>query len=393
MKKNLPQSLYQSYFLHAALLGVLAALAFPPINFWPILFVVFIPMLRRAAGEKTAGKAFRLGFVFAFLFFFCTLHWLIPTMQTFGPLPLPAAFGALALFAVYLALYPALFFVLVQKFHQKKAPLILLLPASWIGLELLRSFLFSGFPWAQIGHGLVSAPLLIQTADLGGVYLLSFGIVTVNTALAFYSSKKSAVIFACAFWLLSISYGFYRMEEVEKKSEEAKTLSVSILQGSIPPREKWEPAFQRNALATYQKLVAESPKDGNRLFLWPETALPFFLFEAKTATKLVLDMIDESQSSHLVGSLAYAEDGNSLLNASFLINPRGAIIGKYSKSHLVPFGEYVPLRKQLPFLSAISGIQTEFSRGNAIPALSQGDLTVGSLICFESVFPEYSRKA
>lgn len=375
------------------LLGILGATAFPPLYFWPVLFVVFIPMLRMTSRAKNSGKAFGLGFIFAFSFFFCTLHWLVPTMQTFGPLPLPTAFGALALFAAYLALYPAFFFTFARSLHLRKAPLFFLLPAIWTGLELLRSFLFTGFPWAQLGHGLVAAPLLIQTADLGGVYLLSFGIMLVNTVLAFYPKKKGALFLACLCWILAILYGTCRIRQTELAMDKAETLAVSILQGNVPPLEKWEPSFQRKALETYQKLVEETPKEEKQLFLWPETALPFFLFEARLPTKNVLAMIRESTGHHLVGSLAYAKDDESLLNASYLISPEEKILGQYSKNHLVPFGEYIPLRKYFPFLSRLTGMHTEFLKGKGIPALSFDDVTLGTLICFESVFPKYSQKA
>lgn len=381
--------------------ALLFAAVFPPLGLWPLAFVALAPLIRLTASSGSPGKAFRLGFVFGFIFFSLVLHWLAPTVRTFGGLPWPAALGALGLLASYLALYPALFSLLIQKIHQRGGSLFLAAPAIWTGLEYIRAQLLSGFPWALTGHGLAPIPLLIQSADTGGVYLLSFALLVMNTALAFPGKAFKYPAAALALWLCLGLYGHIRITELESRLNEAPRLAVGILQGCMPPDQKWDPDFQAYTLERYQDLIlkdltANPPSGETRLFLWPETATPFYLFSEEAPTKKLLNIIRDSEVHHLVGSPAYALDFQkklSLFNASYLIDPSGRLLSRYDKAHLVPFGEYVPLKDFFPFLEKIIVPAGYFTAGTRPPVLRLQNTGLAPLICFESVFPYISRKA
>lgn len=372
------------------------AAAFPPLGLWPLLFIALVPLLRTVAENQSPGRIFRLGFGFGFIHFALILHWLAHTVHTFGRLPWPLALGALGLLAAYLALYPALFLLLLRHAYQKRYNLLLLAPSGWVGLEYIRGQLFTGFPWAQLGHGLAEVPLLIQGADLGGVYLLSFSLMMANTALAFPGKKGKNLLLALFLWCGLGGYGYERMETVEKTLLDAPVLATAILQGSMPPDQKWNPDFQTYTLQRYQNLVQESAPEKQDLFLWPETATPFYLFSEDTQTRKVLDIVSNSGGYHLIGSPAYTVDAHKgvlLFNTSYLIHPSGEILSRYDKSHLVPFGEYVPLKDYLPFLQRIIVPAGYFTPGIRYPVMRFANTALAPLICFESVFPHISRRA
>ncbi|TYT75997.1 apolipoprotein N-acyltransferase [Desulfobotulus mexicanus] len=392
--ENTPFSLPPS--ATAALCGTATFAAFPPLGLWPILFITLILPIRNAATMDKGGRAFRLGFIFGFFFFSATLHWLAYTVQTFGGLPWPAALGALGLLASYMALYPAFFFLFVHHLYRKKKNILILAPAAWTALEFIRGHLFTGFPWAQLGHGLADVPLLIQSADIGGAYLLSFAIVMVNLTLAFPGKKGENFIIPLCLWLLLGIYGHFRIKDIDKTIALAPAIEVSILQGNLPPDQKWDPSLQKETLNRYHKLMKKAPEGENRLFLWPETATPFYLFTDMAPTRQFLSQIRESGGYHLTGSPVYETDSSGkylFFNTSYLISPEGDILARYDKRHLVPFGEYIPLKRYLPFLDQFIVPAGEFTSGIHPPVLAFQDTFIAPLICFESVFPYIAREA
>ncbi|TWI73934.1 apolipoprotein N-acyltransferase [Desulfobotulus alkaliphilus] len=382
--------------LTAALCGMAAFAAFPPLGLWPLLFISLALPIRSAADMGQAGRAFRLGFIFGLFFFSATLHWLAATVQTFGGLPWPAALGALGLLAAYLALYPAFFFLFIHHLYRRKKNILLLAPAAWTALEFLRGHFFTGFPWAQLGHGLTGAPLLIQSADMGGAFLVSFAIIMVNTALAFPGKKGKNLAIPLSIWLCLGIYGHFRIKDTEQTIAQAPVIDVSILQGNLPPDQKWDPAFQRETLDRYHRLMEKAPEGENRLFLWPETATPFYLFMDTAPTRRILAHIKASGGYHLTGTPVFERDSHGkphLFNTSYLISPQGDILARYDKQHLVPFGEYIPLKKLFPFMEKFIIPAGEFTPGTQPPVLAFQETLLAPLICFESVFPYIAREA
>ena len=360
-----------------------------------------VPLLRLVKRPMESASAFRISLLFGSLHFFGILWWLAPTIRTFGGLPLPVAVVVVALLAVYLGLYPALFFVFANKLRDVRARLVLL-PAAWVALEFLRGSLFSGFPWALFGHSLTAHPRAIQMVDVGGVYLASFGIVLVNVWLAdLEKSRIRAGVLAglpvLLFWSGALFYGNHRIDDIAQLSKAAPTLRVSALQGNIPPTLKWDAAFREETLAVYETLSRKAAKEKAALMVWPETATPFYLLAEPDATRVVQTLVRESDTPHLIGSPAASRRPGSraieFQNASYLMLESGMPAGRYDKIHLVPFGEYVPFGKYLPFLEKIVTPNGSFVPGLRPPVLTQGPAPIAPLICFESVFPGLAGKA
>lgn len=376
------------FFLLGA--GAVTALAHPPVSAWAVLFISLFPLCLLAVKAESTATAFRCGMAFGLPYFTGLLYWLAPTIHTFGALPWPVAAACVVVFATYLSFFPAGFAAIVYKFRNHRASLILIIPCAWTGLEWLRGWLFTGFPWGLLGHGLVENHLLIQVADLGGAYLLSFGIALANAAftLFFITKKKWPVAVSLVFWLLVSGYGHFRIQTIENQMAASFQPDVAILQGNLSPVQKWDPAFQITTIGYYERLIEQAP--GADLYVWPETATPFYLFAEPVPSRLVAKIIRQSHAPHLIGSPAFQKNRESaplFFNTSYLTRPDGTPAARYDKRHLVPFGEYIPLMKWLPFLGKIITPAGFFTAGTRPPVLFGPDIAVAPLICFESVFP------
>ncbi|MFN2353016.1 MAG: apolipoprotein N-acyltransferase, partial [Desulfopila sp.] len=272
----------------------------------------------------------------------------------------------------------------------------------------LRSVLFTGFPWMDLGYGMWRTPLLLQSADVFGHHFLTFLIVFVNGAVFFLVSKCGrqnggkgrSVIAVVTTVLLAVVvvYGSYRTTFIEHIVSEGEKMSVGIVQGNIDQSEKWAPALQERTINIYlersRQLLQKPPAPD--LIVWPETALPFFpsrsdLFGA------VPRLAREGDVALLTGSPWFevidAEKGLvNFYNSAFILGPSGEYMGRYSKSHLVPFGEYVPLKQLLFFLAPLVEAVGDFTPGNIERPLTAQKAHCGILICYESIFPAIARK-
>jgi apolipoprotein N-acyltransferase len=176
---------------------------------------------------------------------------------------------------------------------------------------------------------------------------------------------------------------------------EAPGLKVALAQGNIPQAEKWDPAFQISSTKKYirlsRSLVAEKPD----LIVWPETATPFYMFHNQTLTRMVQRGVRATGSAHIVGSPAVRRNDGGLayFNSAYLLDAQGAPVSRYDKAHLVPFGEYVPFKKWLPFLGKIVAQVGDFHAGPPGGILTYGDHRIGPLICYDGIFPELARAA
>jgi apolipoprotein N-acyltransferase len=411
---------------------------------WPLLFVALVPFFVVVMGAKTARQAALLGMLLGLVHFAALLYWIVIVLGHYGGLPVYLAVAALLLLALYMSLYLGVFAMVARLFFLRcpASCALWLIPAAWVALDWCRSFLFSGLPWMDPGYGLARVPWLLQSADLWGHYGLSFILVLLNTLIALLCragiQKKGQlglilpVLLLCAGVAL---YSFLRWQQIGKEMgqqvQRGATMRVGVVQGNIAQDQKWSPGLQEKALATYfrqtRDLVAQ---DRPVLVIWPETALPFYP-SAHPLMRVVRDFAGQENISLLTGApwvetasedkrpggetsqekgdrrrwidAASGADGGGAAgnsdrkkpryyNSALLINPHGSLIDGYSKSHLVPYGEYVPLKKMMPFLAPLVEAAGDFSPGAVSHALDCQNARIGVLICFESIFPEIARK-
>lgn len=372
--------------------AIMLIFSFPDHNLWFLAWFAFVPVFS-ALNNKTNKQAFLLFFVTGIIFWSGTIYWL-------AHVTLP---GTVALI-FYLALYFAVFGLIIRPFTKRSTPYaLILIPSIWVLLEYLRGFLFTGFPWALLGYSQYLNLPVIQIGDITGVWGVSFLVMMANAAIVeiIWSHKeglrprmKITVIIAASFLLLTLSYGYMRLFLQPQPSLEGP-LRISVIQGNIPQELKWNESSRGIIMEAYFAISDEALKGHPDLIIWPEAALPVVLEEEPSYYGYTRDFIKARKTPLLLGSATLK--GDTYYNSALLISGEGNLLGRYDKLHLVPFGEYIPLRKALSFLETIVPIG-DFSPGRdyAVFSLpsdkspSSGKFSV--LICFEDLFPGLSRR-
>jgi apolipoprotein N-acyltransferase len=352
-----------------------------------------------ALRRLSPGAAFWVGLAQGLAAFGGILYWIAYVTNVFGGLPLPAAVGIMLLLAGYLALYRGLWALGVAWGAKRGVGLLWFAPVLWAALEYLQTFMLSGFPWELLGYGVHQHPILLQVADLTGVYGLSFLIVLVNAAVVHLVAPPRGkgggrlkpallLVLVAALWL---GYGACRLKAVEQQAAEAPKIKVAVVQGNIKQGEKWKKEMVEATIKRYADLTAKA--GGARLVIWPETAAPFFFSRTPDLAAQVQDIARKNQCYLLFGALALEKDpkGETFFNRAYLLSPQGETVGRYDKAHLVPFGEYVPLKKILFFVNKMVPMVGDFGEGPVGGTVSLPEGKVGPLICFESIFAYLSR--
>ncbi|HEY6837847.1 MAG TPA: apolipoprotein N-acyltransferase [Geobacteraceae bacterium] len=382
----------------AVLAGLLVAFSFPKPDIPFAAWCAFVPLFL-AIGAKSPRKAFRLGFVSGMTAYAGILYWLNIVMVTYGKLHWSVSVCLYLFLAAYLALYFGVVAFLVRRGEDAGISPLLSFPVLWVGLEYFRSFFLTGFPWASLGYSQYRLLPLIQIADLVGVYGVSFLIAFANVVL--YRLVKGAVTGERRAWPLksgaalvvllaaTLGYGSYRLHE----REVGPALKVALIQGNISQDIKWNPAFQEATVAIYERLTRQATAGGCDLVVWPESAAPFFFQSDVRYAERIKALAREAKCYLVFGSPAYEEKGEktSFLNSAFMLSPTGEVLGRSDKLHLVPFGEYVPMARFLPFVSKLVEGIGDFVPGAKATPLNTGKGELGVLVCFEGIFPELSR--
>jgi len=385
--------------LLACLSGLLLVLSFPKADASFLAWVALIPLLTALEGQSPR-TAFRLGLLCGAVAYAGLLYWVIIVMTEYGHLPLFASVPLWLLLALWLALFTgvaAWVTTLGEGLGLKSA---LTLPLAWVALDYLRSFLLTGFPWTMLGHSQYRLLPLIQVADITGVYGLTALIVLAN--VVFYRiiralagaevpyPAKSAVVLVLAL-ATTLGYGFSRLNAPQPNG---KPLRVALIQGNIDQAVKWSPVFREDTLNIYSDLsrqaAARQPLD---LIVWPESAAPFYFQENSEASERIRNLARQLKVNLLFGSpaveLRHGRPSN--LNSAFLLGPDGNEIGRSDKVHLVPFGEYVPLARLLPFVHKLVHGIGDFVPGQEIRPLVADNVPLGVLVCYEAIFADLAR--
>ncbi len=395
--------------LLAAASGLLLTGSFPKIGLDWLAWFALVPLLV-ALANLSARESFRIGFITGLIHYLTLLYWVVPVMRTYGYLPWYLSIAILFLFAAVLALFPAVFCMALATVARTPVRCLISVPLLWVALEYIRTFLFTGFPWALLGHALYLRHHLIQIADLFGVYGVSFLIALSNAAIfvavthARHKSWRnlpvsrpllfSAVgIFAAAV-LATWIYGAGRIRTVDDLMAAAPTARIAVIQGNIDQAIKWDPAHQSAAIKKHLRLSHTVKSENPDLIVWPESATPFYLFFDERPTEMVMAGIERNGIDFLVGSPSVARQNEKTIyfNSAYLISPKIKKVSKYNKTHLVPYGEYVPFERWLPFLGKLVAQVGDFRPGKPGKTLPWKKDALGIQICYEVIFPGLSRE-
>jgi len=381
----------------AALSGVLLALSYPTFHLALLAFGALVPLLVAVEGLR-ARPAIALGIITGVVFSLLSLPWLVHTMVTYGGLPIPVSVLLLLALSLYLGLYVGVFAFGVSRLAPDKALGYVVGAAGlWVGLEYLRTFLVTGFPWNLFGYTQYRNLPAIQIAALTGVYGISFLLVLANAALACAvlhfrrgSSRPFRPLVGVGLVLLGVV--LFGMERLRSVDTGPGAIRVAIVQGNIEQGMKWNPGSVDRTLAVYRRL-SEQDRGRADLIVWPESAVPFFLREGGPLTDKVRGVATTTRAYLLVGS-PDRDEGRAprYYNSAFLIAPTGMIVQKYDKMHLVPFGEYIPLSSVLFFVHKMAAGIGDFSAGRSFTVFELPRGRFGVLICFEAIFPDQVRR-
>ncbi len=398
--------------LFALLSGLLLNLIFPRWELDFLAWVALIPLFCALAGSKSFKNSFFLGLSCGLVTYFGSCFWITNTMINYAHLPFGLSLLLLFLLAFYMSLYVAAFsgFFFFARESFGLFPALTLSPFSWCFLEYIRTFLFTGFPWNLLGYSQYKNLHLIQIADITGIYGVSFLICLMNAFLFFgllsllaskgvadkpdfprWGAKFFSAFVAIAIILVFV-YGNHSLNRTSPVKKE-DSLKISLVQGNILQDKKWDPVFKDEILQVYEDLTRDSQKLGSELVVWPETSLPFFFNAGGSKTEKIIDLAKESNLFLLMGSasLENLDDEIRLANSAYLISGKGELMGRYDKVKLVPFGEYVPLKKLLWFVEKMVVGIGNFLPGKAPEIMELPKGRFGTLICFEIIFPGLAR--
>ncbi|MDQ8187280.1 apolipoprotein N-acyltransferase [Pelagicoccus sp. SDUM812002] len=280
--------------------------------------------------------------------------------------------------------------------------------ALWVMVEHLRTYIFTGFPWLPLSASQVNEPIMLQSASIFGSWVVSFALVLLNFGIAAYlirlveyaRTKKRGVcpeFYLALSFTVAISFMLLRLSSGQQRE---KAFRAAVIQPNVPQNQKWDLAFERKIIGELERqTLAMKALDPDAAF-WPETVLPYPLNDAGPMEAWSARLATGLEAPIFAGAMGVEGESGNLdwYNSVFLVRPEyGLFPLYYSKQHLVPFGEYIPLRALWPWMEKVVPINGDILPGEKsqlLPLdLEDRTLRVGSLVCFEDVFPSLARDA
>ena len=402
-RRGILSSLVTRHSSLAFALGAAAVAGYAPFYLFPLPVLALAGLIYLWSQAPTARAGAVTGFAFGLGLFLFGVSWIYVSLHDFGAMPMPVAAATTLLFCAFLALFPAAVgYLCVRAPLTPVARWVLLAPALWTLVEWARSWIFTGFPWLGIGYSQIPVSPLAGYAPVFGIHGVTLAVAAsagliVAFALAAMAkaegegrkaegkSVMSFILHPSAFILIAIWVAGFGLKQVAWTQPVGAPLNVSLLQGNVPQDMKWRADRVQATLETYLTLVRNS---ASPLVILPETALPLFL---EQVPREYLDALAaharENRGDMLVGVPLRHADGKYF---NSVVTFGTAHTQAYRKSHLVPFGEFIPLRPVLGWIvNALSIPLQDFSRG----AVNQRPLAVAGQrvavnICYEDAFGE-----
>ena len=363
--------------LAALVAGGFTTLTASPFELW-WLGPVAIGLLYTGLHTLTPAQAALKGWLYGVALFASGTSWVYVSIHDYGYTGVPLAVFLTVLFVTILALFFAGTFWLYRRFTSARLAFISF-AGAWVLGEVLRTYLFTGFPWLLLGSGYVDSPLAAW-APVGGVYLLSL-LVALSGALGaelLLRRRWWALAPLAAIWLVPLALPQQWTTPADEPTR------VALLQGNLPQLLKWTPEGQREAANTYSELTREVADDVD-LIIWPETALPMMETQARPVLERVQANLPPDVA--LLTGIVQRDEQERYFNSVIGV---GDVEGSYQKEHLVPFGEYLPLESvlrgaidffDLPMSTFIKGEHEQ------TPMQAAG-INIGNAICYEIIYPQ-----
>lgn len=408
----------RSEALLALLSSVLLILSFPDFSLWPLAWVGLVPLLIAISRSRNQWHALVTGWVSGTIFFYGSCYWVTHAIIRYGGIPAFVAFPLIVPGALALGLFPALACLLLFRFKVRwGGRAFLLAPLVWVSIEWAR-LLTTGQLWNAVGYSQAYAPALIQTARWGGVYIVGFFILLVNSALAYSAlirtkralalTSLTLVLTALTLWSSFASLDKGNHYPIQRGAEAAVVIAV---QPNVP-MEPVSSTEEMNELVSRHVALSESalnewrrqeedeeranpssPKRASvpRVIVWPESPMNFAYARDREFQQFIAAFAKKNRVSVVFNSQEPAPAGGTY-NSAVMINEEGRLAAQYDKMRLLPFGEYVPVPRWLPGASLIPAMVGDFTPGAKYTPMPLGAARAGVFICFESAFPSISRK-
>ena len=385
------------YVLYAFLVGLGSAFAFEPTGFWPLLLVAFALLCEFVSRSKGLGRALLIGWAFGFGQFVLGLNWIATAFTFQSNMPAWLGWIAVGLLSLYLAIYPAMAAGLAWRFgREDRVALVVVFGGAWAITEWLRGTMFTGFPWNPAAATLASTPL-ITIGALIGTYGLSGLVVLLGGAiwLEYYRKWLPLVV------IVAVTALMWVLPSSPVPPDPLAVMNIRVVQPNIGQQDKWRPGFEDEAARRLAMLSGPASNEP-RLLFWPEAAVTEPLDDARTDQHQAFAQFERTRAASLLGPddrlltggiAISSRDGihvDGAANSVFALAPGGKLIGRYDKAHLVPYGEYLPMRPVLSAicLSRLAPGDLDFSSGPGPRTINLGGQwgKVGLQLCYEIIF-------
>ncbi len=394
-----------SLLIGAVLTGL--TLVFPVIGF--LEWITMVPLIwgaYRLADDESLRlrQAYGFGFLTVLAYYLVLYHWFV-RLYPLDFVGLSNSASAVVVVVGWLglsllqALPGGLIFLAMRAIAKtgilRRLPLLrpFVFASLWVIFEWSSTLTWTGVPWGRLALGQVNLLPMLQSAALLGSYFISFLILCVNGLIAYALLYRTREILcgalAAGLLLSNLSYGLIASSiPTETKSN----VKVAVIQGNINSHEKWSGDSLSRIRTVYADLTRRAAEEGAKLVLWPETVLPFSLEHRSDMKNFLASLAQECDVTLVVGSF-YRETVEKEYNVLYLVDPDGTIRDEcYAKRHLVPFGEYVPMEKLIkaliPPLAALSDLGGSLTAGEGSELFETEHGTLGSLICFDSIYEQ-----
>lgn len=373
--------------LSSIIAGGLVPFAFEPIGFYFLSFISLAILFYLWYKTDSAKEVFILGYLFGLSMFGIGVNWLHISINLFGGMHIIGACFFTFLLIAFISLYPALCGYLAHKFFKKYY--LFALPPLWLITEWARGWVLTGFPWLNIGTSQTDS-LLANFAPVIGDYGISFVvcIIAISIVSLFIGKLKIKIISTSIILLIFVAS--LLLEKVNWTETNGQTLDVTLVQGAIPQEIKWHPEFRDKTYEIYSGL--SQPYWSSDLIIWPETAIPSYYHTASDFIDKILETRQNANAYFMSGIVNKDSASDKYFNSILLIDGAHRF---YNKHHLVPFGEYLPLKPMLDrFLRFLQIPMSDFSSGKFENKILKTDKAVfGMSICYEDAYGTEIRQA
>lgn len=397
--------------------GLLLIFAFPDWNLWSLGWVGTAPLVMAVVRERTFWRSMLLGSITGTIFYAGSSSWVTYSMHNYGHIHLWLCYVILVIFSATLGIFTGLFAAtLALAIKRFGGWWILSAPMIWAASEWLR-LQVTGMGWNPLGYSQAFQPAVIQVARFGGVYLVGAIMVTASTALVFalvYLERRRGIVVLTAGGLIAIVTVLYG-ESLRPTIDDSGSVSVAVIQPNIPVDGEWDdPNFANKMFMRHVSLSEEaiqantkdasssgemspSPKKTTSidLVVWPESGMNFEYDRDPTLRERLSEFTRSNGIYLLMNTWGFSGpvgQSEPQYNSAVLISPSGEKIFEYDKNALVPFGEYIPARGWIPFMSEVKALVGDISPGTGVPLGEAAGAKIGTLICFETTRPDLARR-